>query len=106
MVRSRDIEQYKMTLSFTSEQREVLVGLLLGDAHLEARKGGQIYRLKIEQSDAHRGYVEHLYHVFRSWVLTPPQPKQRRDERSNEHQLVVPNSQSWSILLLRTAVLS
>lgn len=75
MVRSRAIEQYKMTLRLTQEQREVLVGLLLGDAHLESRSAGRLYRLKIEQSNAHRGYVEHLYDLFRPWVLTPPQPK-------------------------------
>jgi hypothetical protein len=64
-----------MTLSLTLAQREALVGLLLGDAHLEARDKGSTYRLKIEQSEAHRAYVEHLYGLFRPWVLTPPQPK-------------------------------
>jgi len=64
-----------MTLSLTLAQREALVGLLLGDAHLEARAMGSTYRLKIEQSEAHRAYVEHLYGLFRPWVLTPPQPK-------------------------------
>ena len=52
------------------------MGLLLGDAHLEARRRGEVYRLKIEQSEAHREYVEHLYDLFRPWVLTPPQAKQ------------------------------
>lgn len=76
MVRSREIEEYKSTLRLTAEQREALVGLLLGDAHLETRNGGRTYRLKIEQSEAHRAYVEHLYRMFRPWVLTAPQPKQ------------------------------
>lgn len=75
LVRSREIEQYKVALSLTPEQREALVGLLLGDAHLETRNRGQTYRLKIEQSDAHHTYVDHLYRLFRLWVLTAPQPK-------------------------------
>ncbi len=82
MVYSRDIEQLKLTLRLTREQREVLPGLLLGDAHLETRNCGRTHRLKIEQSDAHRGYVEHLYDLFRSWVLTPPQ---RREVNSRGH---------------------
>ncbi len=75
MVHSRDVEQFKLTLRLTREQREALIGLLLGDAHLETRNCGRTHRLKIEQSEAHRGYVEHLYGLFRSWVLTPPQRK-------------------------------
>lgn len=74
-MRSREIEQYKTTLRLTQEQREALIGLLLGDAHLETRNGGKTYRLKIEQSNAHRAYVDHLYQLFRPWVLTAPQPK-------------------------------
>lgn len=76
LVRSREIEQYKQTLRLTQEQREALVGLLLGDAHLETQNRGETYRLKIEQSEAHREYVEHIYDLFKPWVLTPPQAKQ------------------------------
>lgn len=77
MARSREIEAYQQTLRLTPQQREVLVGILLGDAHLETRNHGRTYRLKIEQSAAHRVYVEHLYRLFEDWVLTPPQPRQR-----------------------------
>ncbi|MGQ9630587.1 MAG: LAGLIDADG endonuclease [bacterium] len=75
MVRSRQIEEYKQALRLTREQREALIGLLLGGAHLETQNRGRTYRLKIEQSESHRDYVEHLYHLFGLWVLTPPQPK-------------------------------
>lgn len=75
LVHSREIEQYKKGLVLTQVQREALVGLLLGDAHLETRSRGQAYRLKIEQSEVHREYVEHLYHLFEPWVLTAPQAK-------------------------------
>lgn len=74
-VHSRAIEKYKTKLKLTSEQREVLVGLLLGDAHLETRNGGSTYRLKIEQSVKHREYVQHLYKLFDEWVRTPPKAK-------------------------------
>ena len=74
-MRSLAIEKLKETLSLTPIQREVLVGLLLGDGCLETRNG-RTYRLKIEQSKAHRAYVDHLYHVFDGWVLTPPRIRQ------------------------------
>lgn len=74
-MRSRTIEEYKRGLALCAEQREALVGLLLGDAHLEGDRPGRTYRLKIEQSDRRRAYVEHLHRLFHEWVLTPPQPK-------------------------------
>lgn len=77
MAHSREIEEIKQHLRLTPEQREVLIGLLLGDAHLETQDHGRTYRLKIEQSEAHRAYVEHLYGLFELWVLTPPQPKRK-----------------------------
>jgi hypothetical protein len=74
---SKAIEKYKRELKLSQEQREVLIGLLLGDAHLETQNQGRTYRLKIEQSLKHRDYVQHLYEIFRPWVLTPPQLKEK-----------------------------
>ncbi len=75
MAHSREIEEYKQKLKLDRTQREVLVGLLLGDGHLETQNEGCTYRLKVEQSEQHQPYVQHLYELFQAWVLTPPQPK-------------------------------
>lgn len=80
-MRSREIEHYKKTLKLTREQREILVGLLLGDACLETQNDGRTYRLKVEQSAGHQPYVEHLYRVFKPWVLS--QPRQREKTASD-----------------------
>lgn len=72
---SRAIEEYKKHLRLTENQREALVGLLLGDACLETQNRGRTYRLKIEQSAQHETYVRHLYALFQPWVLTPPREK-------------------------------
>ena len=87
MVRSRTIEEYKIHLDLTSQQREILVGILLGDGCLETRNGGRTYRLKVEQSHAHQAYVHHLYELFKEWVLTPPR---RREVVSRGHE-----SENW-----------
>jgi hypothetical protein len=71
-MRSRAIEEHKGTLQLSSIQREVLVGLLLGDACLETQNRGRTYRLKVEQSARKQAYVDHLYSLFREWVLTAP----------------------------------
>ena len=75
-MRSRAIEAYKTTLRLSEVQREVLIGILLGDACLETQNAGRSYRLKIEQGIAHADYVQHLHSVLRDWVLSPPRPKQ------------------------------
>ena len=71
-MRSNEIEEKKKKLKLRAEQREILIGLLLGDAHLETQNQGRTYRLKIEQSEQHRPYLFHLYALFREWILTPP----------------------------------
>lgn len=74
-MRSREIEAYKQTLKLTDLQREVLVGLLLGDACLETQNQGRTYRLKIEHSTSQSEYAHHLYELFKEWVLRAPQVK-------------------------------
>jgi len=75
-MRSRAIEAYKHTLQLTSEQREALVGLILGDVCLESHNKGRTYRVKVEQSAQHESYVSHLHGLFDPWVLSPPYRRQ------------------------------
>lgn len=80
---SNEIEAYKSKLRLSRKQRDVLVGLLLGDAHLETQNGGRTYRLKIEYSSKNKEYCEHVYEIFKEWVSTPPREK---SVKSGEHQ--------------------
>jgi hypothetical protein len=72
---SKAIEKHKNTLRLNQQQREILVGILLGDACLETQDRGCTYRLKVEQSARHQAYVQHLYAAFQPWVLTPPRER-------------------------------
>jgi hypothetical protein len=72
---SQNLPEKKRRLRLSQIQKEILVGVLLGDACLESQNQGRTYRLKIEQSARHRDYVYHLYQVFQAWVLTPPQKR-------------------------------
>jgi hypothetical protein len=74
-MRSNAIENLKRELELNDVQREVLFGILLGDACLETQNRGRTYRLKIEQSAQHEAYVRHQYDLFRDWVLTPPRER-------------------------------
>jgi len=77
-MRSKAIEDYKANLKLNREQREILVGLMLGDGHLETQNKGKTYRLKMEYSIDKREYCEHLYESFEEWVRTPPKVKSKK----------------------------
>lgn len=82
---SRQIEAHKRKLRLTREQREALIGLILGEAHLEAQKNGRTYMVRFEHSARHRAYVQHLYDLFRNWVLQPPRERVRQNPRGTSH---------------------
>lgn len=67
-MRSRALEAYKSKLKLTKNQHEVLVGLLLGDGHIEQPYLTLKARLKFEQRAAMRPYVELIYDIFQEWV--------------------------------------
>lgn len=56
----------------TDLQRQVIIGTLLGDAHLETSTKGRTYRLLIEHSIKQKEYTDHLYEIFKPIVSTPP----------------------------------
>lgn len=67
-------------IEFSTTLRQVLVGVLLGDAHIESRvgKGPLTGRLLIEQSERHADYVAHLYDLFKEFINEkPPVAKSR-----------------------------
>ena len=73
------LRHYKASLVMTERQQQILVGLMLGDGHLERQKGALSARLKIEHSIKQAAYVDWKYSEWREWVLTPPKQRQRRN---------------------------
>ena len=63
----------------TERQKQILTGMLLGDAHLERQRGALTARLKIEHSVAQSAYVEWKFDEWRDWVRTPPRERVRRN---------------------------
>lgn len=68
---SKTIEERKSALKLTKRQRAIIVGKLLGEGHLESRKG-VVYRLKVEHSIRQKEYVDWLYKELKSLVRTKP----------------------------------
>jgi len=80
--RSRtDLSNYKASLSFTEEQRDIILGTCLGD--LNVRKIGKFSRLVFEQKN--QEYLFHLYAKFSDFTRTPP--KQRLQQRLSTSEI-------------------
>ena len=84
-MRSKEIESLKKTLRLNSAQRSILVGLLLGDGHLETQNRGQTYRLKVEHSIVQKDYVDWLYGKFKDLARTQPQAKKRKGKNQDSY---------------------
>ncbi|MAG45092.1 hypothetical protein CL633_04375 [bacterium] len=77
-MRSREIENYKKNLILLDRQKKILIGTLLGDAHLEAYYRDEVARLKIEHSYKQREYVNWFYREFQDWILTRPKKREKK----------------------------
>src|SRR3989344_4519251 len=65
----------KQELVLSEFQKQVLIGYLLGDGHLEIWKNSQGARLKVEQGLEQKEFVKWLFEVFEEFVKTPPRFK-------------------------------
>jgi len=74
-MRSKAIEEYKSGLFLSKRQREILIGLILGDGHLEKLYTPTFGRLKVEHSYKQKDYVDWLYKEFSNWVKSRPTTK-------------------------------
>ena len=74
---SKIIEEHKKTLHLNDFQRELIVGKLLGDGHLETSDKDKTYRLKIEHSLKQKVYVDWLYDQFKLWTGQAPKSRVR-----------------------------
>ena len=81
--------QQKINVSLTKRQRELIIGLLLGDGHLEKRPGGDTYRLRVEHSEAQKEYLFWIYNEFKEWVPSVPKQKVRSDGRISYEMVTV-----------------
>ena len=65
----------KKNLKLNKLQRSILVGLLLGDGHLETVTRDKTYRLKVEHSLKQKEYVDWLYGMFTDFISNEPYTK-------------------------------
>lgn len=77
---TKELRERKKQLQLSKRQRELIVGLLLGDGHLETQNGGRTYRLKVEHGAAQRDYLVWLAKEFQDWLHSGWYEKQRGEK--------------------------
>jgi hypothetical protein len=71
----------KENLTLSEIQKETLIGVLLGDAHLSRPKPTHNTKLVLDQSNnLHKEYLLHLYDVFKSLTNTEPYVTNRKPD--------------------------
>jgi len=71
----------KQKSSLTKRQKDILVGLLLGDGCLETQTNGKTFRLKVEHSQKQKDYVYWLYKEFKNIIPGEIYERKRLDGR-------------------------
>lgn len=66
--KGKQLELYKQTIKLNDIQREILIGVLLGDGSISVRDGKPVYSVKFEQAINNKEYIYHLYSVFEPFV--------------------------------------
>jgi len=75
-LRGKALIKYKESLRLNDEQRDIIVGTLLGDATFEGlRDGKPFYGLAFTQSERHECYLNHLFQKFEPFCGTGPKKR-------------------------------
>jgi hypothetical protein len=69
-------------MPITNRQEDIIVGLLLGDGHLE--KNGRYVRLKVDQAASHSDYINWLYSELKDLVPSGPIIIDEKDKRTEK----------------------
>ena len=87
-LRGKSLILYKLTLTLTLIQRDIIIGTLLGAATIPKQKDNSDYNLKFEQTIRQKDYVWHLYQIFRPFVGTPPKVRQIRGGNAKDRESI------------------
>jgi len=70
-------------IELTKDQKEAVIGLLLGEASLQSQNKGKTYRIKFEWGDRNKAYAMHVFQLFDEWILSQPHKKSRISPNGN-----------------------
>ena len=73
-----------LQLPLSSDLKNILVGLILGDLHIFKHPKGVNVNLYFEQGVVHKDYLLHLFDLFEIYCLSVPKINSRFDKRTGK----------------------
>ncbi len=70
--------------SLTQLQKDILIGILLGDGYIYSRNNNKTYGIKFEWGYKSKDYIFHIYDIFNDYILSPPKLYTRINKNGNE----------------------
>ena len=71
-------------MTLTQQQKDLLVGTLLGDGNLQTETRGRTWRYRAIQKAEHKDYLFHKYEIMKEFCSTEPKRSQVADVRTNK----------------------
>lgn len=71
-------------MKLTQQQKDLLVGTLLGDGNLQTETQGNTWRYRAIHKDEHVDYLQHKYKLLENLCQTPPKFSQVIDPRTGK----------------------
>lgn len=71
-------------MTLTQEQKDLLVGTLLGDGNLQTETRGRTWRYRALQQAEHAAYLQHKYKILKNFCQSPPSFSQVLDPRTGK----------------------
>ena len=82
------LKQYKTSLKLNQQQKNIIIGTLLGDSSLlKSQAKDPLFTLKFEQKIASEDYVFFLYTIFSDWCGTPPKKRSIKESFSERQSI-------------------
>ncbi len=96
---SRSLRILRERLALDSRQEAILVGTLLGDAHLECSGWNTKYRLQLVQGDAQKEYLFWKFEQFRHCCASAPSYQRWNDLKFNLKTTINKDKQWWRLYI-------
>lgn len=82
---SNILKAYKAQFtSLTQLQKEILIGILLGDGYIYSRNNNKTYAIKFEWSYKSKDYIFNVYNILYDYIISPPKIYKRINKNGNE----------------------
>uniref|UniRef100_A0A291F807 Homing endonuclease LAGLIDADG domain-containing protein n=1 Tax=[Candida] psychrophila TaxID=45577 RepID=A0A291F807_9ASCO len=79
------LKEYKAQFTkLTKTQKDVAMGLILGDAYTYTRNNSKSHAMKFEWGYKSKEYIDHVYSMYEDWMLKPPYLMTRINKNNNE----------------------